>query len=66
MRLHLVALLVDDHDEAIAHCVADLGFSLAEDTQVGIATRATSSASVRVRVVEAQEAVIEVAHRVPA
>ncbi|MCX6413410.1 MAG: VOC family protein [Actinobacteria bacterium] len=32
MRLHAVTLLVDDYDEAIAHYVDDLGFTLVEDT----------------------------------
>lgn len=32
MRLHAVTLLVDDYDEAIAHYVNDLGFTLVEDT----------------------------------
>ena len=32
MRLHAVTLLVDDYDEAIAHYVGDLGFTLVEDT----------------------------------
>lgn len=34
MRLHAVTLLVDDYDEAIAHYVDDLGFTLVEDTQL--------------------------------
>ena len=32
LRLHAVTLLVDDYDEAIAHYVGDLGFTLLEDT----------------------------------
>ena len=32
MRLHAVTLLVDDYDEALAHYVGDLGFTLVEDT----------------------------------
>ncbi|WP_370240808.1 VOC family protein [Aeromicrobium sp.] len=32
MRLHAVTILVDDYDEAIAHYVDDLGFTLVEDT----------------------------------
>ena len=32
MRLHAVTLLVDDYDDAIAHYVDDLGFTLVEDT----------------------------------
>ena len=34
MRLHAVTLLVDDYDEAIAHYVEDLGFTLVEDTRL--------------------------------
>jgi catechol 2,3-dioxygenase-like lactoylglutathione lyase family enzyme len=32
MRLHAVTLLVRDYDDAIAHYVDDLGFTLVEDT----------------------------------
>ena len=39
MRLHGVTLLVDDYDEAIAHYVDDLGFSLVEDTALGSGKR---------------------------
>ena len=39
MRLHAVTLLVDDYDEAIAHYVDDLGFSLVEDTDMGSGRR---------------------------
>ena len=39
MRLHGVTLLVDDYDEAIAHYVDDLGFSLVEDTDMGSGRR---------------------------
>jgi len=39
MRLHAVTLLVDDYDEAIAHYVDDLGFSLVEDTALGSGKR---------------------------
>jgi catechol 2,3-dioxygenase-like lactoylglutathione lyase family enzyme len=31
-RLHAVTLLVDEYDDAIAHYVDDLGFTLVEDT----------------------------------
>jgi catechol 2,3-dioxygenase-like lactoylglutathione lyase family enzyme len=34
MRLHAVTVVVDDHDEAIAHYVGDLGFTLHEDAQL--------------------------------
>ena len=34
MRLHAVTLLVDDYDDAIAHYVDDLGFTLVEDTSL--------------------------------
>lgn len=39
MRLHGVTLLVHDYDEAIAHYVDDLGFSLVEDTDMGSGRR---------------------------
>lgn len=32
VKLHAVTLLVDDYDEAIAHYVDELGFTLVEDT----------------------------------
>ena len=34
-NLALVALVVPDYDEAIAHCTDDLGFDLREDTDLG-------------------------------
>ena len=39
MRLHAVALLVPDYDEAIRHYVDDLGFVLVEDTPLTEAKR---------------------------
>ncbi len=41
MRLHAVTLLVDDYDEAIAHYVDDLGFTLVEDTLLTTLTTLT-------------------------
>ena len=34
MLLHAVTVVVDDYDEAIAHYVGDLGFTLLEDTEL--------------------------------
>ena len=39
MRLHAVALLVPDYDDAIAHYVGDLGFTLVEDTPLDATKR---------------------------
>ena len=39
MRLHVVTIVVDDYDDAIAHYVGDHGFTLLEDTQVSAEKR---------------------------
>lgn len=39
LRLHAVTVVVDDYDEAIAHYVGDLGFTLLEDTDLGAGKR---------------------------
>jgi uncharacterized glyoxalase superfamily protein PhnB len=39
LRLHAVTVLVDDYDEAIAHYVGDLGFTLVEDADLGAGKR---------------------------
>jgi catechol 2,3-dioxygenase-like lactoylglutathione lyase family enzyme len=67
LRLHAVTVLVDDYDEAIAHYVGDLGFTLVEDTTlspekrwVRVAPDPTGGVSLLLAVAttEAQRAVI--------
>ena len=67
MHLHAVTVVVDDYDEAIAHYVGDLGFTLLEDTELGPGKRwvrvspdaeGTSSLLLATASNEAQRAVI--------
>ena len=67
MHLHAVTVVIDDYDEAIAHYVGDLGFTLLEDTDLGPGKRwvrvspdaeGTSSLLLATASNEAQRAVI--------